>query len=382
MRMKRIMFNRGLWYREWRNMRWMLLGVAILFFLGIALGLVSDAERWQSQKDYYESSDFIKQQKENPEFKTSDEEMKTSLTVAYLAIPMYTNFVQEEYVEYMPFMFYFQVEMFFTLIKASVFILGVLAVIFERYTRANRFTASLPYKRTHIIGVKMIMGIATITLSYLVSIGIGLTYFFRHIPTEYIQLEMAKFWTDVVGGLFTYILIFLVAILIGLLIGSPIAAAVVAFGVMLLPNVLNPTLDNLYKYIWPHGGEAGMTNLLKLEDYVNVFSPFSFESASLGAVIFSGVLSVCMVLAILVLYKKQHIERNGYLFAFSWVKWPFLILFSLFIGMATANLAVADTELSFIGYLSWGIGATIASFVLALYILNKMRGLFQMSKTN
>lgn len=65
MRMKRIMFNRGLWYREWRNMRWMLLGVAILFFLGIALGLVSDAERWQSQKDYYESSDFIKQQKEN-----------------------------------------------------------------------------------------------------------------------------------------------------------------------------------------------------------------------------------------------------------------------------------------------------------------------------
>lgn len=125
-----------------------------------------------------------------------------------------------------------------------------------------------------------------------------------------------------------------------------------------------------------------MTNLLKFEDYVNVFSPFSFESASLGAVIFSGVLSVCMVLAILVLYKKQHIERNGYLFAFSWVKWPFLILFSLFIGMATANLAVADTELSFIGYLSWGIGATIASFVLALYILNKMRGLFQMSKTN
>lgn len=69
MRMKRIMFNRGLWYREWRNMRWMLLGVAILFFLGIALGLVSDAERWQSQKDYYESSDFIKQQKENRNLK-------------------------------------------------------------------------------------------------------------------------------------------------------------------------------------------------------------------------------------------------------------------------------------------------------------------------
>ncbi|MCF7352527.1 hypothetical protein, partial [Escherichia coli] len=77
-------------------------------------------------------------------FKTSDEEMKASLTVAYLAVPMYTNFVQDEFVDYMPFMFYFQVEMFFTLIKVSVFILGVLAVIFERYTRANRFTASLP----------------------------------------------------------------------------------------------------------------------------------------------------------------------------------------------------------------------------------------------
>ncbi|MDC9217584.1 hypothetical protein PSM09_18250, partial [Clostridioides difficile] len=142
------MFNRGLWYREWRNMRWMLLGVVILFFLGITLGLMSDADRWNSQKEYYESSGFLKQQKENPEFKTSDEEMKASLTVAYLTVPMYTNFVQDEFVDYMPFMFYFQVEMFFTLIKVSVFILGVLAVIFERYTRANRFTASLPYKRT------------------------------------------------------------------------------------------------------------------------------------------------------------------------------------------------------------------------------------------
>lgn len=47
------MFNRGLWYREWRNMRWMLLGVVILFFLGITLGLMSDADRWNSQKEYY-----------------------------------------------------------------------------------------------------------------------------------------------------------------------------------------------------------------------------------------------------------------------------------------------------------------------------------------
>ncbi|MBC8932347.1 permease, partial [Escherichia coli] len=71
-----------------------------------------------------------------------------------------------------------------------------------------------------------------------------------------------------------------------------------------------------------------------------------------------------------------------YLFAFSWVKWPFLVLFSLFVGMTAANLAVTDTELGFVGYLAWGIGATIGSFILALYILNKMRGLFQLSKTN
>ncbi|MDT0004013.1 permease [Listeria cossartiae subsp. cayugensis] len=376
------MFNRGLWYREWRNMRWMLLGVAVLFFLGITLGLMSDADRWHSQKDYYESSDFIKQQEENPEYKTSDEEMKASLTVAYLSVPMYTNFVQDEFVDYMPFMFYFQVEMFFTLIKISVFILGVLAVIFERYTRANRFTASLPYKRTHIVGVKMIMGIATIALSYIASMGIGLAYFLSQVPTEYVQFDAAKFWVDIVGGLFSYIVIFLVAILIGLLIGSPIASAFVAFGVMLLPNVLNPTLDNMYNFIWPHGGDQGMSKLLRFEDYVNVFSPFSFESPSFGAVIYSVILSVLMVVAILILYKKQHIERSGYLFAFSWVKWPFLVLFSLFVGMAAANLAVTDTELGFIGYLAWGIGSTVASFILALYILNKMRGLFQMSKTN
>ncbi len=67
---------------------------------------------------------------------------------------------------------------------------------------------------------------------------------------------------------------------------------------------------------------------------------------------------------------------------FLWVKWPFLVLFSLFVGMTAANLAVTDTELGFVGYLAWGIGATIGSFILALYILNKMRGLFQLSKTN
>ncbi|MBC1449390.1 permease [Listeria welshimeri] len=376
------MFNRGLWYREWRNMRWMLLGVAVLFFLGITLGLVTDADRWQSQKDYYESSAFLKQQNEDPEYKTTDEEMKTSLTVVYLAMPMYSNFVEAEYNEYLPFMFYFQVEMFFTLIKIAVFILGVLAVIFERYTRGNRFTASLPYKRTHIIGVKMIMGIATIISSYVASVALGWSYFLAHVPKEYFQLDTSKFWVDIVGGLFTYILIFLVAILIGLLIGSPIAASVVAFGVMLIPNVLNPTMDNFYRFIWPDEGEAGMTNLLKFEDYINVFSPFSFESPSFKSVIFSVILSILMIIASLILYKKQHIERSGYLFAFPWVKWPFLVLFSLFVGMATANLAITDTELGFIGYLAWGIGATIASFILALYILNKMRGLFQMSKAN
>lgn len=56
------------------------------------------------------------------------------------------------------------------------------------------------------------------------------------------------------------------------------------------------------------------------------------------------------------------------------------MLFSLFVGMTAANLAVTDTELGFVGYLAWGIGATIGSFILALYILNKMRGLFNCLK--
>lgn len=376
------MFNRGLWYREWRNMRWLLLGVAILFFLGITLGLVSDADRWQSQKDYYESSDFIAQQNEDPEFKTSEEEMKTSLTVAYLAVPMYTIFMDEEYQEYIPFMFFFQMDLFFTLIKISVFVLGVLAIIFERYTRGNRITVSLPYKRTHIVGVKLLLGIATITLSYIISMAIGLTYFLNHVPSEYIQFDMTKFWMDIVGGLFSFILIFLVAILIGLLIGSPIAALVIAFGVTALPNVLNPMLVNVYNYLWPSAGEAGMGNLLRFEDYLNVFSLFSFESASFGPVIFSFILSVFMVIIILILYKKQHIERSGYLFAFPWVKWPFLILFSIVIGVAMANLATTNTELSFVSYICWGIGSMIAVFILMLYLLRKMRGLFQGAKMN
>ncbi|AIS61127.1 ABC transporter permease subunit [Listeria ivanovii] len=377
------MFNRGLWYREWRNMRWMLIGVAVLFFLGITLGLVSDADRWQSQKDYYESSDFLKQQKEDPEFKTSDEEMNASLTVAYLAVPMYTTFVAEEYQEYMPFMFYFQMDLFFTLIKVSVFILGVLAIIFERYTRGDRITASLPYKRTHIVGVKLILGMITIVLSYMISMAIGWSYFLNHIPNEYIQLDTTKFWVDLAGGLSSFLLVFLIAVLIGLLIGSPIAAAAVAFGVTLLPNVINPMLDNIFNYIWPSAGEAGMATLLRFEDYLNVFALFSFESVAIGPVIFSILLNIFMVVFILVLYRKQHIERSGYLFAFPWVKWPFLIVFSLVFGVAIANLAVTNTDsLSFVSYICWGIGSVIAVFILMLYLLRKMRGLFQGSKIN
>lgn len=376
------MFNRGLWYREWRNMRWMLLGVAILFFLGISLGLVSDADRWQSQKNYYESSEFLEQQKADPEFKTSDEEINTSLTVAYLAVPMYTTFVAEEYQEYMPFMFYFQMDMFFSLIKISVFILGVLAIIFERYTRGNRITAALPYKRTHIVGVKLILGIATITLSYIISTALGWLYFLKHVPSEYIQLDTARFWMDIAGGLSSFILIFLVAVLIGLLIGSPIAAAAVAFGVTLLPNVINPMLDNIYNYIWPNAGEAGMATLLRSEDYLNVFALFSFESVAIGPVIFSIILNIMMVLAILILYKKQHIERSGYLFAFPWVKWPFLIILSLVLGIAIANLATANTDLSFVAYICWGIGSIIVIFILMMYLLRKLRGLFQGAKMN
>lgn len=76
--------------------------------------------------------------------------------------------------------------MFFILIKVSVFILGVLVVIFECYIRVNCFMVLLLYKWMYIVGVKMMMGIVIIGLSYFILMGIGLIYFMLYVLKEYI----------------------------------------------------------------------------------------------------------------------------------------------------------------------------------------------------
>lgn len=52
------------------------------------------------------------------------------------------------------------------------------------------------------------------------------------------------------------------------------------------------------------------------------------------------------------------------------------MLFLLFVGMIVVNLVVIDIEFGFVGYLVWGIGVMIGSFILVFYILNKMCGFF------
>lgn len=369
---------KGLWYKEWRNMRWMMLIVFVLFCFAFIWGLGNDAKDWQTTKKYYDSKEFAKQQKSD-EQPVSDTEIKTSLTVVYITMPLYEEFLPKKYQENIPFVLSFSSASFMTLLYVAIFALGIATVGFERYTRGNRFTAMLPYKRSSIMAVKLTLGMGTIIGSYLITAFIGWRYFTSKIPERFLAIDTHKFIIDMGGALISLLLIFMVAVLIGLLIASPFAGVFIGVCAELVPLLFANGISKVNDIIQPNAVGAAAKKVVEVSDYFSMFNPFSYESSGWPLLITSfGVLLFFVVVA-MILFQFQQLERNGQMFAFKWIKWPFIIITSFSIGVLIANIS-NTTKIG--AYIGWQLSCMAISMTIIILILVKAKGLFQMPKTS
>ncbi|MBC1418017.1 hypothetical protein [Listeria fleischmannii] len=377
------MFSKGLWYKEWQSSRWILLLLVFMFLIGIFGGMMTDANTWADTRDYYHSESFKKEQESDPDLQLSDEEIKTNLTIVYLN-PLFPELVNAKYRDISPYYISFTNSIFFDIIKIAVFALGLFIVAFERFTRKNRFTAMLPYKRWHVISVKLTLGIAAITAGLTSALGVGLLYFQMKIPSQYLNWEKTKLFHDILGAYLSFILIFLVAVAIGLCIASPVASLLIGIGVLLFPALLVSSLDKIYMILHRHAENLDMSKLILHEDYLKIFSPFEMQLKSVGALWFFFFLAICLVIFILILFQNQKLERNGQLFAFNSIKWVVYFFFALSSGLFIANAVDGNIEsgISLSLYITIALVVLIVAFLLAAWLVRRYEAYFQMAKSS
>lgn len=377
------MFSKGLWYKEWQSSRWILLLLVFMFLIGIFGGMMTDANTWADTRDYYHSESFKKEQESNPDLQLSDEEIKTNLTIVYLN-PLFPELVNAKYRDISPYYISFTNSIFFDIIKIAVFALGLFIVAFERFTRKNRFTAMLPYKRWHVISVKLTLGIAAITAGLTSTLGVGLLYFQMKIPSQYLNWEKTKLFHDILGAYLSFILIFLVAVAIGLCIASPVASLLIGIGALLFPALLVSSLDKIYMILHRHAENLDMSKLILREDYLKIFSPFEMQLKSVGALWFFFFLAICLVAFILILFQNQKLERNGQLFAFNSIKWVVYFFFALSSGLFIANAVDGNIEsgISLSLYITIALVVLIVAFLLAAWLVRRYEAYFQMAKSS
>lgn len=377
------MFSKGLWYKEWQSSRWILLLLVFMFLIGIFGGMMTDANTWADTRDYYHSNSFKKEQESDPDLQLSDEEIKTNLTIVYLN-PLFPEIVNAKYRDISPYYISFTNSIFFDIIKIAVFALGLFIVAFERFTRKNRFTAMLPYKRWHVISVKLTLGIAAITAGLTSALGIGLFYFQMKIPSQYLNWEKTKLFHDILGAYLSFILIFLVAVAIGLCIASPVASLLIGIGALLFPALLVSSLDKIYMILHRHSENLDMSNLILREDYLKIFSPFEMQLKSVGALWFFLFLAICLMAFILILFQNQKLERNGQLFAFNSIKWVVYFFFALSSGLFIANAVDGNIEsgISLSLYITIALVVLIVAFLLAAWLVRRYEAYFQMAKSS
>ncbi|MBC6315671.1 hypothetical protein [Listeria grandensis] len=325
------MWEKGLWYKEWRGIRWVIPLVFLVFLLAFFVGLVNEAGAWNKSQDHYKSEAFRLEQELDPDFAMTKQEIKDDLTVRYLA---YETKLTDKIDQYTYFFFSFTVSVPFTLTLVLSVVFGMCAIILERYTRGNHFTAVLPYSKKAVLGVKVLLGIAVITVSYFVSLGLGFWYFSSQVPAEFIDFEAQKLVMDVIGTWLAYLLLFLLPIVVGYLIGSPLGGIMITAGLLLLPNMILSFVGHLSAFL--NKGEMG--ELAYWCDYFRIFEPLGFIRPAYGPLLLQGVLLLTFVLVAWFAAERESLETNGRLFVFQRMRAWGIGVFGVFTGMFVANM--------------------------------------------
>ncbi|KGL41180.1 hypothetical protein BMT55_04260 [Listeria newyorkensis] len=354
------MFNKHLWLKEWRGVRWIVVVLMLLFLYAQTGGLYSDTESWQSQYDYFQSDGFQKEQEQSPsDAKMTPEQVKSSLTLNYFT----TGFPGDKFSTQ-----YTMSQSYFAL-SILVVILGLAMVGWERYTRKDHFSLAAPFKRGSMIGTKLLLGGLAITVGYGISLWLGLWHMFQVIPTEYIDLDMQKVYLGLIGNLGTFLLLFVVAVFVGTVMGELLATVIAMLVITMMPRYLYVVWSVLMQLLYPDVDAEKLTNWTS---YANVFLVFGNSEFEYGPFILQLILLVLFVVGSVFFYKRYSIENNGKVLAFSYLRIPSAILISFGGAILVTNFWMGGGSAdgpSLTGFLIICIGSFIGCLVICYMVL-------------
>ncbi|EUJ25516.1 permease [Listeria cornellensis FSL F6-0969] len=357
------MWQKGLWYKEWQGIKWVVPFVFLVFLLAFFVGLVNETDAWNKSQAHYKSEDFQVEQELDPDFAMTKQEIRDDLTVRYLA---YETKLSDKVDQYTYFFFSFTVSVPFTLTLVLSVILGMCSVILERYTRGNHFTAVMPYSKKAILGVKVLLGFVVITVSYFVSLGLGVWYFTSQVPAEFVDFQQQKLIMDMLGSWLAYLLLFLLPIVVGYVIGSPLGGILATAGLVLLPGTILAFVVHMEHFM--NKGVSG--DLAYWSDYCRILEPLGFIRPAYGPLILQLGLLVGALVFAGVVAERESLETNGRLFVFQKMRAWGIGISAILIGMFVANMIQDFVKLSgpagFAGFLVIFGVSVVASVVVGI----------------
>lgn len=354
------MFNKHIWLKEWRGVRWIVIVLMVLFLYAQTGGLYSDTDSWQSQYDYFQSDGFQKEQEQLPsDAKMTPEQVKTSLTLSYFT----TGFPGDKFSTQ-----YTMSQSYFAL-SILVVILGLAMVGWERYTRKDHFSLAAPFKRSSMIGTKLLLGCLAITVAYGVSLWLGLRHMFHVIPSEFIDLDMQKVYLGLIGNLGTFLLLFVVAVFVGTVMGELLSTVIALLVITIMPRYVYVVWSVLMQLLHP---DISSDKLANWTSYANVFLIFGNSKFEYGPFILQMILLVLFGLGSVFFYKRYSIENNGKVLAFSYLRMPSSILVSFGGAVLITNFWLGGGSLegpSLTSFLIISMGSFIGCLVICYMVL-------------
>ncbi|MBC1402605.1 hypothetical protein [Listeria booriae] len=312
----RVLFNKHIWLKEFRSVRWILLALMVMFLYAQTGGLYSDTRIWEDQYNYFQSDSFSKDQEQSADdAKLKPEDVKETLTLNYFTTGFPGDHYQPQYT---------MSQSYFAL-SVLVALLGLALVAWERYTRKDHFTLATPFKRVHIIGTKILLGAFGIIVSYGISLWLGLMHMFSVIPSEYIDLDMKKVYLGLIGNLGTFLLIFILAVFLGTVMGE-LLSTVVAIGVIaIMPSYVYTTWMVFMQAVNPN---VDISKLANWTSYMNVFIVFGNSDFEYGPFVVQMILIALLIVGAIFFYHRYSVESNGKIFVFPYMRIPSALLIS------------------------------------------------------
>lgn len=326
------MFNKGLWFQNYKQSKFVLWILLALFVMQMPLQAVISIETWNER---------VEQTMETDEY-----------VYEVQAWDMQQIFSQG---------------LFTIFIAIALILLAVMLIGLERNTRRNDFTFSLPYKRKVLFFEKWLLGTTAITAFFIITF---LPAYFIIYQSEFayglnLVSALEIFW----GPLLGYIFFYTFALFVGTITGEMISQVILTFVLGFFPQMMLVLLQEFMRvhdfYFFSIGAQPRVIVYL---------TPFFYTIGEMGEVIgliLAIVFTVVCLFAGAALYEKNKIEHNGEFLIFKKLNPIFIVALTVIISLAGGLVvsSLAPWGANILRIISYWIGFT--TFLLFALLLIK-----------